>query len=51
MAEKKDVIRVKGRADKSVEQLVEHWVGPLAVMMVESLVDGLEQRSVERMAA
>jgi hypothetical protein len=51
LAEKKDVIRVKGRADKSVEQLVEHWVGPLAVMMVESLVDGLEQRSVERMAA
>ena len=45
------MITVKGRADMSVEQLAEHWVGTLAVMMVESLVDGLEQRSVERMAA
>jgi hypothetical protein len=51
LAEKKDVIRVKGRADMLVANLAEHWVGPLAVMMVESLVDGLEQRSVERMAA
>ena len=39
MAEKKDVIRVKGRADMSVEQLAEHWVASLAAMMVHKLVD------------
>jgi hypothetical protein len=42
LAEKKDEIRVKWRADMSVELLVEHWVALLAAMMVESLVDELE---------